>query len=463
MADNSVAGLQQRYGERWRWLAVATVMAGTMSTVLSATVVNVALYDIMLEFGVRQGQIHWLATGFIAAMTTTMLASSWLLDHFGIRKTLATAMALFTVISLLGGFAASPEQLIAARIGQGAMAGLMQPMAMYLVFRIFPRNQRGRAMGIYGMGVVLAPALGPVLGGFLVDELTWRYVMFAPVPVTAAGVFMVWRFLPSPENRPNPYPLDVPGLVLLGAAIGLSLDSLNRLQNVLGQGAFIASEAAAALLFLTLFVWRERTARHPLVNIALLRKPVFLYANLGAMAMGLALFGSTYLIPLFAQTALGSSATEAGLLMLPAGIVLGIVFPIAGNMADKHSSRKLVIFGILAFTLSATLFALSGFETALGWLALWAAVGRVGIGFMLPALSMGALNPLAPEELGAGSSTISFTRQLGGAFGVNMVALAIEHGDHQNGMPTVEAFQFAWWMVAVFLALAIVPVWKMRT
>jgi DHA2 family multidrug resistance protein len=372
-------------------------------------------------------------------------------------------MALFTVISLLGGFAASPEQLIAARIGQGAMAGLMQPMAMYLVFRIFPRNQRGRAMGIYGMGVVLAPALGPVLGGFLVDELTWRYVMFAPVPVTATGVFMVWRFLPSPENRPNPYPLDVPGLVLLGAAIGLSLDSLNRLQNVLGQGAFIASEAAAALLFLTLFVWRERTARHPLVNIALLRKPVFLYANLGAMAMGLALFGSTYLIPLFAQTALGSSATEAGLLMLPAGIVLGIVFPIAGNMADKHSSRKLVIFGILAFTLSATLFALSGFETPLGWLALWAAVGRVGIGFMLPALSMGALNPLAPEELGAGSSTISFTRQLGGAFGVNMVALAIEHGDHQNGMPTVEAFQFAWWMVAVFLALAIVPVWKMRT
>nr|WP_026224136.1 MFS transporter [Marinobacter gelidimuriae] len=109
MADNSVAGLQQRYGDRWRWLAVATVMAGTMSTVLSATVVNVAL---------------------------------------------------FTVISVLGGFAASPEQLIAARIGQGAMAGLMQPMAMFLVFRIFPRNQRGRAMGIYGMGVVLAPALG---------------------------------------------------------------------------------------------------------------------------------------------------------------------------------------------------------------------------------------------------------------------------------------------------------------
>jgi MFS family permease len=177
-------------------------MLGTMATVLSATVVNVALHDIMLEFGIRQGQVHWLATGFIAAMTTSMLASSWLLDHWGVRRTLATAMALFSLISVAGGFAVSPEQLIAARVGQGAMAGLMQPMGMYLVFRIFPQDRRGQAMGIYGMGVILAPALGPVLGGVLVDELDWRYVLFAPVPVTLLGVVMAWRFLPWPRLRP---------------------------------------------------------------------------------------------------------------------------------------------------------------------------------------------------------------------------------------------------------------------
>ena len=227
MADNSVEGLKARYGDRWRWLAVATVMIGTMATVLSATVVNVALHDIMVEFGIRQGQVHWLATGFIAAMTTTMLASSWLLDHFGVRKTLAVAMFLFTLISLAGGFAETPGQLIAARIGQGAMAGLMQPMGMYLVFRIFPRDRRGQAMGIYGMGVILAPALGPVLGGFLVDQLDWRYVMFAPAPVTLLGVLMAWRFLPLPVSRPAPYRFDLPGLLLLGLTIALSLDTLN--------------------------------------------------------------------------------------------------------------------------------------------------------------------------------------------------------------------------------------------
>lgn len=143
MSDQSVEGLRARYGDRWRWLAVVTVVLGTMATVLSATVVNVALHDIMVEFGIRQGQVHWLATGFIAAMTTTMLASAWLLDRFGVRKTLSAAMAMFTLISVAGGFAPQPEWLIAARVGQGAMAGLMQPMGMYLVFRIFPADQRG--------------------------------------------------------------------------------------------------------------------------------------------------------------------------------------------------------------------------------------------------------------------------------------------------------------------------------
>ncbi|MDO6824726.1 DHA2 family efflux MFS transporter permease subunit [Marinobacter sp. 1_MG-2023] len=462
MRDNSVASLTARYGPQWRWFALVTVMLGTIATVLSATVVNVALHDIMVEFGIGQGQVHWLATGFIAAMTTTMLASSWLLDHFGVRKTLAFAMAVFTLISLAGGFASSPEHLIAARVGQGAMAGVMQPMGMYLVFRIFPREQRGRIMGIYGMGIVLAPALGPVLGGFLVDQLDWRYVMFAPAPVTFLGVFMALRFLPTPASRPSPYRFDLKGLVLLGATIGLSLDTLNRVQSLAGQEARIVIEGLAALMFLLMFVRRQQTIEFPLLNLALIRKPSFLFANMGAMALGLALFGSTYLIPLYVQTALEFSATEAGLLMLPAGIVLGMTFPLAGRLADRESARKLVIFGIVVFAMSAVLFALSGLTLAFGWLVVWAMLGRVGIGFMLPALTTGALNPLEPEELGAGSSIINFTRQLGGAFGVNIVALTIEFGEHSDGVPTIGAFHSAWWLVAAFVAVAAIPVWRMR-
>ena len=230
----------------------------------------------------------------------------------------------------------------------------------------------------------------------------------------------------------------------------------------LAQIALKTATAAVAVIALVLFVIRERRARHPLVNIELLRNPAFVYANVGAMALGLALFGSTYLVPLFVQTALEFTATEAGLLMLPAGIVLGMTFPLAGRLADRLSARKLVIFGIVLFAMSAMLFAVSDIELAFGWLALWTVLGRIGIGFMLPALSTGALNPLAPEQLGAGSSTINFTRQLGGAFGVNIVALTIEFGDHSGGIPTIGAFHSAWWLVAVFVAMAAIPVWKMR-
>lgn len=463
MADNSVEGLKARYGDRWRWLAVITVVMGTMATVLSATVVNVALHDIMMEFGIRQGQVHWLATGFIAAMTTTMLASTWLLDRFGVRLTLACAMAMFTVISVIGGFAETPGQLIAARVGQGAMAGLMQPMGMFLVFRIFPPEQRGQAMGIYGMGVILAPALGPVLGGFLVDQLNWRYVMYAPAPVTLLGVWMAWRFLPLPRSRPANYPFDFLGLALLGSLIALTLDTLTRLQELTGQEIRVLVQGMVAVALLAAFLVRARTARYPLIKLDLLRRPVFLFATLGAMALGLALFGSTYLIPLFVQTTLGFSATEAGLLMLPAGIVLGMTFPLAGRLADRRSARSLVLFGIVVFALSAVLFAVTGHLVGFGWLAFWAILGRIGIGFMLPALSTGAMNPLPPELMGAGSSTINFARQLGGALGVNIVALTIEFGEHQGGLPTFSAFQSAWWLVAVFVAVAAIPVWKMRS
>lgn len=433
-----------------------------MATVLSATIVNVALPDIMTEFGIRQGQAHWLATGFIAAMTTTMLTTGWLLDHFGLRKTLATAMLLFSAVSIAGGFSPTPEMLIVARVAQGAFAGLMQPMAMYLVFRIFPKERRGQAMGIYGMGVILAPALGPVLGGVLVDQLDWRFVMFAPAPVTLFGVYMVWKFLPRPVAPLLSYPFDLRGFVLLAVTIVCSLDALNRLQSPAGNVPMITGGGLVAVLALTLFVLRELRTSHPLLQVHLLRRPTFLFANIGAIALGVALFGSTYLIPLFVQTALDFTATDAGLMMLPAGIALGITFPIAGRLADRHSPRILIALGMTLFASSALLFAMSDLALGFFWLALWTVIGRIGLGFMLPALSTGALNPLETHELGYGSSTINFTRQLGGAYGINIVALTLEYGEHAGGLPTISAFHNAWWLVAIFVALAVWPVWRIR-
>lgn len=462
MTDRDIARLERRFGLHWRWLAVATVMLGTMATVLSATIINVALPDIMDHFQVGQGQAHWLATGFLAAVTATMLASGWLLDHWGVRRTLAAAMLLFCSASILGALAPNLTTLIGARVLQGVSAGFLQPLAMYMVFRIFPRDERGKAMGIYGVGVILAPALGPVFGGVVVDQLDWRFVMLAPVPLTLLGLVMSLRFLPDADPDMPRYRFDRTGLLLLSLFLLLTLDALNRIQHGFEHlPAFLLEAAFAGLLFIGFLVHQRRSLK-PLLSFKLLRQPTFRYASLGAMILGVSLYGTTYLIPLFVQSALHYSATEAGLLLLPAGIVMGVLFPIAGRLADRQSSRLLIMGGLVIFAVAGTLFALSDISAGFFALACYAILGRVGLSFMMPALSTTALNPLPNDMLAQGSGTINFSRQLGGALGVNLIAILIELGPTDaRGAPAIGAYHAAWWLIVACALLALIPAWRL--
>lgn len=462
MTDRDIKHLEMRFGLRWRWLAVATVMLGTMATVLSATIVNVALPDIMDHFQVTQGQAHWLATGFLAAVTATMLASGWLVDHWGARRTLAAAMLLFCAASILGALAPNLPVLVGARVLQGVSAGFLQPLAMYMVFRIFPREERGKAMGIYGVGVILAPALGPVLGGFVVDQLDWRFVMLAPVPLTLLGLAMSLRFLPDADPELTPYRFDRLGLFLLTLFLLLALDALNRAQHGFDHMAVLGLEAILAIAAFVGFLSHQRRSPKPLLNFELLRQPHFRYASWGAMILGVSLYGTTYLIPLFVQTALDYSATEAGLLLLPAGIAMGVLFPIAGRMADHRAGRPLIMGGMMVFAVAGTLFALSGINAGFFALAGYAILGRVGLSFMMPALSTTALNPLPNVLLGQGSGTINFSRQLGGALGVNLIAILIELGPaNDQGQPALAAYHAAWWLIVACALLALIPAWRL--
>lgn len=462
MTQHDIARLETRFGTRWRWLAVATVMLGTMATVLSATIINVALPDIMSHFDVGQGRAHWLATGFLAAVTATMLASGWLLDHLGVRRTLAGAMFIFCSASILGALAPNLETLIASRLIQGVSAGFLQPLAMYMIFRVFPRDERGRAMGIYGVGVILAPALGPVFGGVMVDQLSWRAVMLAPVPLTLLGLVMALRFLPGADPNLQRYRFDLPGLVLLTLFLLLALDALNRVQHGLEHAWLVLLEGTVALLALSGFLTHQQRARTPLLSIELLRQPLFRNASLGALILGVSLYGTTYLIPLFVQTVLDYSATEAGLLLLPAGIAMGAVFPFAGRLADRKPGRPLIMGGLTLFAVAGTFFATSEIDTSFLALAGYAVLGRIGLSFMMPALSTTALNPLTNAQLGKGSGTVNFSRQLGGAIGVNLIAILIELGPATSaGQPALAAYHAAWWLIVGCALLALIPAWQL--
>lgn len=415
-----------RYGRNYRWFATVTVMLGSIATVLSATIVNVAIPDIMLEFDLHQDQAQWLSTGFLAAMTACMLLTAWSIERFGQRNTFLLGMGLFTAGSALGALAPSGAMVIAARVLQGAAAGLVAPQAMATVFRVFPPDRRGRAMGIYGIGVILAPALGPTVGGVLVDQWSWHYVFLLPLPACAAGALMALYFLPGREHSEPPRRFDAVGFALLvGALVGM-LSGLADGQRLGWHSARVLTPLLGGMALGTAFVFWQRFSRRPLLDVALFTHLRFSAACLVAFIVGAGIYGSTYLIPLFVQLVQDYSPTRAGLLLMPAGLVLGVVFPLSGRLSDQVGPTGPILAGLALFALSAVLLAAAGASTGFAWLATWVCLGRIGLGLLLPSLNMGALRVLPMTLVNQGSGAVNFMRQLGGAFGVNALAILLE-------------------------------------
>ncbi|WP_020409700.1 DHA2 family efflux MFS transporter permease subunit [Hahella ganghwensis] len=468
MTDAVLAALFERHGPAYRWLAMLTVLMGTISTILTSTIINVALPEIMNYFALPQGVAHWLSTGFLAAMTTAMLTASWLMHRVGLKSAIGFGMLLFCSASMLGALSQSAEILILSRVLQGAAAGLLQPLAMLVLFRVFPREQRGRAMGIYGIGVILAPALGPVLGGIIVDQLNWRYVFVAPMPISLIGFVLAMIYMPRRDRSLESVRFDWLGFVLLAAGIGTGLDALTRLQHGGNETGIVMVEAAVALSSLLGFVKQQHRSESPLLQISLLRIASFRNASIVALALalGLALYGSTYLIPLFVQTAYHYSATDAGIMMFPAGIVLGLLFPIAGNAADKYSPRWLIASGLAVFGIATLMWLGTSQSSSLAYLTVLVVLGRVGLALMMPALSTGALVEVDDLHLSQASGIINFSRQFGAAIGTNLIAIVLELGGGDMAAEPASignlSYFEAFGMMGVLSLLAVIPALRMR-
>ena len=231
MTSESTEALFARYGPAYRWLATVTVMLGTISAVLTTTSVNVAIPDIMGAFGIGQDRAQWLSTGALAAMTVGMLLNAWMMTSFGQRRTFIGALCVFGASLLVAGASPNDTVLIFTRLVQGAVAGLLQPFSMYTLFRVFPPHERGSAMGFFGLSVILGPALGPVLGGVMIEHFNWRYIFYVAVPVSAIAALMGSAFLPEREDTEDRARFDWPGFVLLVAALAGLLTGLSNGQR----------------------------------------------------------------------------------------------------------------------------------------------------------------------------------------------------------------------------------------
>jgi EmrB/QacA subfamily drug resistance transporter len=471
--------LRERYGERYRWLLLLSVMIGTMASIMSSTIVNVAIPAMSHHFALGQERAQWVSSGFMVAMTVSMLTTPWLLARYGYRRTYSGAVLLLMAGGILGGFANLYPLVMTARVAEGLAAGIVQPIPAIIILRAFAPHEQGRASGIFGMGVVLAPAIGPSIGGILVDLFGWRSIFFMVVPFCLASLWMSHRFVPKTApggvaaNREGAG-LDWRGLLLGSAGTLCLLNGLVDLRS--GNALQSAALLAGAVLSLMLFIWWERRIANQggeaLMNLELFRYRQFTMGSIVAVIYGTALFGSTYLLPVYMQLGLQITASHVGTILLPAGIVLAITIALVGRLADRLPTYLLVSIGLALLALSFGLMALVKLDTGLWVLVLFGVLGRIGLGFILPSLNLGSMRPLDKSLIPQGASTINFLRMLGGAAGVSLCGIVLEwrlavHGDSltQPGTSVARlvAFDEAFVMLAGLCLLALLAASQLRS
>jgi DHA2 family multidrug resistance protein len=413
-------------GAASRRLASVGGLLGATSTVLSATMVNVAVPSIMGAFGVGQDLAQFASTAFLATMVASQLLNTWAVQAIGQRAAFCAALGIFVLGAFVSAGAPNIETLILGRVLQGFSAGLVQPLVLAAVVAAFPPERRGMAVGIYGLAVTLAPSFGPWLGGVAIDTLSWREMFLVPLPLVAAA--FVIGLVAMPGARPAwPLPsFDWAGYALVSLALFCVMSAIGNGtrwgwssdRTVLNFAVGIAAGAA--------FVASQRRSRHPLLDVTLFADLRFTAAMLIAFAFGAGNFATNYAIPVFMQTVQGFSATDAGAVLAPAGVLLIVLIPLSGRLADTLPAHVPIMAGCLAFALAAWLLSDADVNTAFWKLAAFAVVSRVALGLVMPNMGKVAMSAVPGGKLNQAAGTYNFIRQMGGAFGVILTAVTLE-------------------------------------
>ena len=402
------------------WIVAISVMFGTFMVVLDTTVVNVSLRHIAGNLSASIEETTWALTSYLAANAIILPITGWLANFFGRRRLLLISVVGFTAASVLCGLSTSLTILILWRVVQGLTGGVMQPLAQAIMLEAFPPRERGKAMAFFGLGVVVAPVLGPVLGGWLTDNWSWRWVFYVNLPIGLVAFLMTRaNIFDPPYIKRSTARIDYWGIGLL--AIGIA-----ALQIGLDQGQsedWFASRLITLLLVtavvgLAAFVFHALTTRTPVVDLRLFKEPTYAMGVVLITVMGFGLYGSLVLMPVLLQTLLGYPALEAGIAMAPRGLGSVVAMPLVGIMIGKVDPRKLVGLG---FAVNAvTLFWMGWLNLQAGfWDIFWPQfVQGIGMGLLFVPLTTITMDRIRPELMGAATSLFNLMRNIGGSIGI---------------------------------------------
>lgn len=410
-------------------LITITVMLGLIMAIIDSTIVNVALNTIGGNLGASVDEVSWVATGYILATVVVMPLNGWLTAFLGRKRFYAASLAIFTISSLLCGTATSITQLIVYRVIQGIGGGALQPTAQAILFETYPPEKRGNAMAIFGLGAMVGPAIGPTLGGYIVDNASWPLIFYINIPIGIVAFLMTLAVIPDPKFIEKPKV----GLDWLG--LGLMSAGLASLQYVLERGehddwfssSTISILAAAAIVCLSVFIWKSLRERHPLVNLQVFRISSFAIGNIIGIITGFGLFGTALILPLFFQTILNFTAFDTGLALLPGALATAASMLVAGRILNRVDARASIAFGIFIFGLSC--WWLGSLDVSAGyWDVFWPRlVQGLGLGFLFVPLSTVTLGDVPIPEMAGATGVSTLVRQLGGSFGIAILTTLLVH------------------------------------
>ncbi|MET9266519.1 DHA2 family efflux MFS transporter permease subunit [Amycolatopsis sp. NPDC004079] len=440
------------------------VLAGAVTPLLDTTIVNVGIDTLSRQFSAPVSQVQWVSTGYLLALGTFMPVAGWAVDRFGVKRVWLSSLALFLLGSALSGMAWSVPSLIVFRVLQGIGGGLMSPLSQTIMARAAGPRRLGRAMSLVAIPAQLAPIVGPVLGGFLIGELGWRWMFFVNLPIGAAALLLAWRAMPD-SPRSADHRLDVLGLALLGPGVAGALYAFSRAgQGGVGRADVIATLVAAVLLIggFCVRALSGRTAVAPLLDVRLLK--VRAVATSGALMFlsGIAVFGSMLLMPLYFQQVLGRGALGAGLLLAPQGLGTMVALVVVGRLTDRMAPRAIVLTG-LAITLVGTVpFTQVGANAHPALLAAAMVLRGIGLGTSTIPVMAAAYRGLASAQIPRMTSMVQVLQRIGGSFGTALTAviLQIEVGavaDGGGAAGLAGAFGVAFWWTVGFTVLSVVP------
>jgi DHA2 family multidrug resistance protein len=410
-------------------LITITVMLGLIMAIIDSTIVNVAINTIGGNLGASVDEVSWVATGYILANVIVMPLNGWLTAFLGRKRFYAASLAVFTIASFLCGTATNITQLVIYRVIQGIGGGALQPTAQAIMFESYPAEKRGNAMAIFGLGAMVGPAIGPTLGGYIVDNASWPLIFYINIPIGIVAFLMTMMFIPNPKYIER----SKAGLDWIG--LGLMTAGLSSLQYVLERGehddwydsATITILTIVAIVTLVLFVWRMLRDRHPLVNLQVFRHPSFTIGNILGIISGFGLFGTALILPLFFQTILNFTAFDTGLMLLPGALSTAVSMMIVGRILNRIDGRASIAFGFLVFGFSTWM--LGGLSTDAGfWDVFWPRlIQGFGLGFLFVPLSTITLGDIPIAEMAGATGVYTLVRQLGGSLGIAILTTLLVH------------------------------------